>query len=525
MTTHVTLPGENGLWVEVSRFDYAQLLRDAKMRNPNIPYTVSDELSVISEALGCEIRFVDYKVYRRRSYGDWRDRECERMKERQLPVWHKEPFWEKHVEMHGDHFVHVSGKDRRLLAYTSSYDKGNRDIQTPIKPGRYLRQYFGEILSEKRIAFMAAWQVSGQRPEDASEKDILLFAKTPDEIAEVYVKGPSSCMDGWHFGNFENHPARVYGAGDLAVAYIEREDDAGRKKIVARCLVWPEKKVAGRVYPTPEQWVEDRYTSQNDAIAVQNSLSALLKGAGYTFLTEDGSFDGARILKLRNGENWVMPYLDNRYGFDRHSKDFWVLCQKGKYHSSTPDGLFALANSTYCRCIGCLNYIEEEKDAVHIYQSWDSKFQRPTGRMAYCCECASRIGSFVCSQTGVIYSNAHTTSTTMPDGGVVEGNWYDHQFYVSSFSGQRFNRRTDPPVTIYNGDIWSTSELNSSGFMRKDTWANAPVSQRDKVDGEAIDFIDNYNSSAKAICAPELAVWRNKFSLVNTWNSYGIGLV
>ena len=67
------------------------------------------------------------------------------------------------------------------------------------------------------------------------------------EIERVYLEGPTSCMS-YEAGDEDIresiHPVRVYGAGDLAVAYMRN----ARGKINARTICRPEKKVYGRLY-------------------------------------------------------------------------------------------------------------------------------------------------------------------------------------------------------------------------------------------------------------------------------------
>src|SRR5690606_7560176 len=111
-------------------------------------------------------------------------------------------------------------------------------------------------------------------------------AATPDDIENVYLKGPNSCMshDLSEFSSPE-HPTRVYGDSDLQVAYIVNSSG----NISARVLVWPEKKLYGRIYGD-----EDR-------------MSDMLEEAGY----ERGDLDGARIRRIPiRDRQYVMPYLD-----------------------------------------------------------------------------------------------------------------------------------------------------------------------------------------------------------------------
>lgn len=150
----------------------------------------------------------------------------------------------------------------------------------------------------------------------------LQFASTPEEIVEVYRAGPHSCI-----ADFppEVHPARVYGAGDLAVAWL---GDGARTW--ARALVWPARRVYGRVYPADVYHLVDGYRNKREARAVAAALERRLRAAGYRPdrkvdappgmrstppLRFYAGFEGARLLVVGAGapDLWLMPPLDHGY--------------------------------------------------------------------------------------------------------------------------------------------------------------------------------------------------------------------
>lgn len=120
--------------------------------------------------------------------------------------------------------------------------------------------------------------------------DDVKFARTPDEIELVYRNGPQSCMshDTGRYSTRGFHPVRVYGAGDLAVAYLPKRRDPNSYS--QRALCWPEKKIYSRIYGT-------------------GPLEGFLKSLGFT----SGTFHGAKLLKIPvDGVNnhFVLPYVD-----------------------------------------------------------------------------------------------------------------------------------------------------------------------------------------------------------------------
>ncbi len=215
------------------------------------------------------------------------------------------------------HFAHLSTANPGLIAFTDTPEKGEADVQTPMKPGRYLAKFYPAL---------AAHEVRDIQ-ETMPRATTLYFAVTADEIERVYTSGPHSCMS--HPADFFDspcHPARVYGESDLQLAYIKNTGG----KPVARALVWPLKKRFGRAYG-------------HEALLVQQ-----LEREGY----KRGSLGGARIRRIDAGEDndsVVMPYIDDcgSFGLIDHS---W-LCIGGAYDGASTNGVARLISKTTCdRC-------------------------------------------------------------------------------------------------------------------------------------------------------------------------------
>jgi hypothetical protein len=177
-----------------------------------------------------------------------------------------------------DHYAHLSTEGKAMIAYTPDADKGAADLQTRVKAGKYLTEFYGHILDAPTIARLAT--EFAERFEDNE----LQFAETADDIEHVYVNGPRSCMS--HSPSDYSspiHPVRVYAAGDLQVAYLERDGD-----ITARCIVWPSKKRFGRIYGD------------------ETRLWSLLEKQGY----KTGDMRGARLSRVLHNNRYVVPYVD-----------------------------------------------------------------------------------------------------------------------------------------------------------------------------------------------------------------------
>lgn len=223
--------------------------------------------------------------------------------------------WGETLEPIPSHFVHVSINHDGLVAYTETATKGALDIQTPIKPARYLKRFYPDLADHVARDLAAA-----VRPVDP-----LKLAVTADEIEHVYVTGPSSCMSKEE-GEYESHchPVRVYGNSDLQLAYITNDDGPP----IARALVWPERKLHARIYG----W--------------ENRMTLALAQAGYT----RGSLTGARIRRIEEGDgSLVMPYIDDDRSFDVIDEHWLAI--GGPHAASMTEGCASLVPLADCeRC-------------------------------------------------------------------------------------------------------------------------------------------------------------------------------
>lgn len=235
-----------------------------------------------------------------RDYPTWAASRFETGEWAKLP-WADEPWANKHP----NHFAHLGTADNCQVAFWPNEASAQMDQVSILSPGRYLTQYFSEELTPTEI------QVWATKVDVDCE---LKFASEPDEIVMVYShpNSPASCMrydddySGWSGGM---NPTRVYGAGDLAIAYLERKG-----KIVARGLCWPEKKVFGRLYGDT-----DRMTAQLKAAGFKEDQSEHHASA-----RGEGNFIGARLQKIVCDDHpdfYIMPYIDAGYGVKEHPTD------------------------------------------------------------------------------------------------------------------------------------------------------------------------------------------------------------
>lgn len=351
-----------------------------------------------------------------------------------------------------DHFPHVSMVDGARIAYTQDAAKGAGDIQTRIKPGKYLAQFYGDVFDAPTIAKMAA-----EFSRDFGEGIKLLFATTEDEIEDVYENGPNSCM-AKSVGYFESsiHPVRVYAAGDLAVAYIKRNGD-----ITARALCWPSKKVYGRVYGDDTRLVD------------------LLERASYSA----GSLNGARMLRIEEGNGFVVPYIDGCCSAGDEG-DHLILGGHGICGSNL-NGL----SGSGLTCLACGESINE--DDCHVNDNGEAYCESCySDRYTYCerfdeeCSidemaeviCNSRYGSrgrtteqwgerardryaFQCEGNGNWYSNDFLV--TLEDGTQWSQDYFEDHGTICEATDEAF--AIDDTVTLEDGTTWSKDHFAKYG--------------------------------------------------------------
>lgn len=382
------------------------------------------------------------------------------------PRFAETQWWQNRSDTLRRHYAHVSLDDPSMIAFTESDQKGARDRQTRMRVGRYLTRFFSDVLSEREIAFIAKWQTTGTLDTGFHDegKYPLRFAETGSEITDVYANGPASCMQG-------EDAVRVYGAGDLAVAYLANETDNGKRSVTARALVWPARKHVGRIYPTPDSYYADEYVSRDEAQAAYDALLNRLLAMGYT--TEDqkrGGFNGARLKKIDAGgygSRYVMPYLDRGYMVNDGNNHF-TMHINGQYLADSTDGEIEIEDRL-AHCDNCEDSFDPD-DAITVYTRWSPSYGA-RGAQTWCLNCAED-HAFYCVATHKNYGN--DSGVPLADGEIVVQDWADHHCYVSDHSGDTFDPDNDAQVEMANGEVWAQSEFETDGFTCRVTGDNHP---------------------------------------------------
>ena len=374
-----------------------------------------------------------------------------------------------YLNKHQRHWVHVSVHPDKpdMIAYTRSLKDGMRDRQVRVKLGRYLAQHFGDKLSDQKIA-----QLVARHNELHGEKLRWHIAMTPKRIETVYRRGPSSCMGHGRRSydyrldeDHDIHPACVYGAGDLGVAFLWRQG-----RITARALVWPERKVFGRIYGD-----EERLRRALDEAGYQSEYQhrrKITSEGGDSYV--DGGFNGARLLRFEVGGVLAAPYMDNDYGLKRlHSNVAYansgfammtMLCDDSCSMTnglSAPDGdpcsecgentspdeqYHTHDGEMICECCRDHNYFycEDMDELYHIDDAVHTYDHRTISQEAY------ENGYFTCEDTDEVYPNDMQVVTH--DHKYICRPVYENDYFTCSDCGEVYPNE-DANVCPHTGEV------------------------------------------------------------------------
>lgn len=340
---------------------------------------------------------------------DWKEREQERFTRGDYePVPWADADW--YQPFAGEHFCHLSLKQPGKIAYTENAAKGEQDRQTIVGPGRYLTKFFKDKLTPSEIEELAC------RVSVDADACGMKITQDADEIEEVYVNGPSSCMSG---DDFSTHPARVYAGPDLALAYTGAIDDAS-----GRAVVWPEKKLYSDIYGDCTR------------------LKMLLTEAGYTY----GRMVGARVRKIAADNGYVMPYVDGVHGAEVEGE--FIRLGSGSLCTQNTCG----ATNGGPECANCGN-IYDEDDGYYIDEVEE----------VWCDSCAA--DTTRCEVTGERYRDDSNTFVEVHSLIYQNLGWsnligtYHYGYALGSITANQDNCTEDNNIVEVAGEYWTLEAL------------------------------------------------------------------
>lgn len=361
---------------------------------------------------------------------DWRSREKLRM----IQTTYKPVPWfeDKRLLPIKDHFVHQSTENPEMVAFTQDSSKGERDIQTSMRPGRYLTRYYSDVLTEDEIRGYVARYSSWTE---------LKIAYSTDEIYDVYRKCTTgSCMshDTDSYDTRGTHPTAVYGYDsenpaikpDTACAYILNPC----REISARCLVWPAEKRYGRIYGDTDR------------------MMVALENAGYNL--NNTGLEGAKIRKIAlTKKTFVMPYIDGCQSFGEYDENFFVI--DGEYAAENTDGTASIVPARKCDCCG-ETYCEDDGYAevegeTYCRNCVDDHAIMDHYSSEYILETNSVRVAISLHNNRPIYCDTHCD--------IVNDHAFLCGYYNEYFDVNRFS-----PIEMENGETWSCYAFAEHGI-------------------------------------------------------------
>lgn len=222
-----------------------------------------------------------------------------------------------------------------------------RNRTQPMKIGKYFR----------RLGRHTDNEVNVMTNKIISEINVMLDAElqlaTGEDIAEIYINGPNSCMSGesYEFSTDGLHPALVYDSPDLACAYVEING-----RIVARAMV---------------NLIENQYSTM---YGNSELLGMLLSKEGY----DSGYLDGCRVKKIPCNGTYLMPYIDGSDEVGDEDEEYFIIGSCG-YRCTNTNGLV----EDGIACAQCGDHFDPDYDGIFI----------DNANQAYCCtSCAETDG-------------------------------------------------------------------------------------------------------------------------------------
>ena len=268
------------------------------------------------------------------------------------------------------HLAHVSETDPTQVAFTPDEGKLLRNVQTRMKPGRYLMKFYGPESENPVLTEAQCKQWADRWAASLLPVELKFIPNTdPDGWEWVYENSPPSCMrynrSGRHLdysAREEDHPVRCYAhpGNNLALAYIlkagvieDRDENCGSDAYVvtARTIVNTDRRTWLRTYAE-----DDRERSK---------LVELLKAEGYS--QSDETLRSQKLVRRELGSSLLCPYLDGDYTNVADHGDYLKIGSSG-HDGQNSDGL--IAERSYCDSCGAacdeddLTYVECDEREV-----------------------------------------------------------------------------------------------------------------------------------------------------------------
>lgn len=343
----------------------------------------------------------------------------------------------------------------QLWTYFASPEHARAGRRTQTRPARLLTKFQADIQAQDVCAWSppipddyAAWAAEVANAWRLyNEPPTCHWAEDGEDMARVYIHGPSSCMSG---RLTDPHPATVYDTPDIGLAYAVK---GGR--IVARALVNKLEQEYSRIYGN------------------KDALAPWLREQG---LSSGGCMYGCRLLRVEDNYGALIgPYLDGEQGIEVVSSLYLRVTRSGRgdYQADSTSGYLSDEDVGECHecgerhhredltyiescdhevCDGCLDY-HYAYAVTSRYRKWNNsdwvRNEEVVGEYqgsAYTEEGADACGLVVVqgelySEDDVVYCADSGEYITADDAEQCahDGDHYHNQYMVDAPDGERVN--------------------------------------------------------------------------------------
>ena len=258
------------------------------------------------------------------------------------------------------HLVRTSGVDGTMIVYTKDFDHFRRDIQTRIKPGRYLKKYYPTLSDDEIRRYVEEFNAAGFK----AYKPVLLI----DNNDPKWKNDTGGLMDAWYIAYRDvivdyscmrggKEAPKAYGlpGNHLGlVTWVAKDTaDATRATWFGRTIVRTDTKKYVRVYPF----------QNHEGDAHEANLAKHITRLGYA----QGGLQGIRIHALEHTSGFVdllkrgevkayhVPYLDGgvtriNIGVDGET---FTIAADGDYPGGDADGIARIYDDDTVTCDHC----------------------------------------------------------------------------------------------------------------------------------------------------------------------------
>lgn len=243
----------------------------------------------------------------------------------------------------------VKGANAGKVAYTENATKGDNDVQSVMKPGKYIRRVMKNAdINDQELKDMVAEMQSASRVEIRTTRD-------PEEARWVYMNGPDSCMahgedrfgDTFDEDDTWRHPMEALffedGSGGVELVYALANNGRPAARVLTNAEVNTYPSVYGADWMPAARAILEEWLTENGYMQCPNALANL----------------PIPLIRLNTPGKILCPYIDsNNLGVDvNHSTD--ELTIGGPFEADYDDGFIDL-HSNHIECHNCGDRFDED---------------------------------------------------------------------------------------------------------------------------------------------------------------------